>query len=139
VITFYQVLAPNVITAHLTMLQLSCCETDFNYEEPFRSPSEVREFISDFSFPGIEFKPSRFDDGVLSTCFTWEVRLQGQATSIKGISFYKLDPKSRLVTYVRDIPEPAIKPPPLGALARFLRPGLGVFKGVPAGSRPGGM
>lgn len=113
--------------------------TDFNYEEPLRSPAEVKQFISDFSFPGIEFKPDRFDDGVLSTCFTWDVCLEGQETSIKGISYYKLDPDSRLVTYVRDIPEPAIKPPPLGALARSIRPGLGVFIGVPTGSRPGGM
>jgi len=39
---------------------------------------------------------------------------------------------------VRDVPESAIKPAPLGKIARDFRPGLGVFKGVPVGSRPGG-
>jgi hypothetical protein len=112
---------------------------DFNYEEPLRSPEEVRQFIEDFSFPGIQFKPDRFDDGIDATCFTWEVTIEGQETSIKGVSFYKMDPMSRQVTYVRDIPESALKPPPLGALARLLQPGLGVFSGVPAGSRPGGL
>jgi SnoaL-like domain len=109
---------------------------DFNYKEPLQGPAEVRQFIQDFSFPGIEFKPDRFDDGIFSTCFTWDVCLEGADTTVKGLSFYELDPQSRLITYVRDVPESAIKPPPLGGLARALRPGLGVFQGVPTGSRP---
>jgi hypothetical protein len=112
---------------------------DFNYEELLQGTAEVQKFIEDFSFPGIEFKPTRFDDGVDSTCFTWEVRLAGQADAIKGMSFYELDHQTRKISYVRDVPESAVKEPPLGKLARTLRPGLGVFKGVPAGSRPGGM
>jgi hypothetical protein len=112
---------------------------DFNYEEPLKGPGEVRKFIEDFSFPGIEFRPERFDDGVDSTCFTWDVCLEGQTDTIKGLSFYELDPETRKITYVRDVPESAIKPPPLGSIARYIRPGLGVFKGVPLGSRPGGM
>lgn len=112
---------------------------DFNYDEVLNGKVEVRKFIEDFSFPGIEFKPDRFDDGVLSTCFTWDVCLDGQTDSIKGMSFYELDPETRLIRYVRDVPESAIKPPPLGRLARALRPGLGVFEGVPAASREGGM
>lgn len=112
---------------------------DFNYDEILSGKAEVRKFIEDFSFPGIEFKPDRFDDGTLSTCFTWDVCLDGQEDSIKGMSFYELDPKSRLITYVRDVPESAMKPPPIGNLARALRPGLGVFQGVPVGSRNGGM
>jgi len=59
--------------------------------------------------------------------------------TIKGISFYEIDPESRLITYVRDVPESAIKPPILGKLARQLRPGLGYFQGVKIGSRPGGL
>jgi hypothetical protein len=55
------------------------------------------------------------------------------------LSFFELDPTSRKITYVRDVPESAIKPPVLGTWARQLRPGLGVFTGVPQGSRPGGM
>jgi hypothetical protein len=112
---------------------------DFNYEEVLRGPAEVRQFVEDFSFPGIEFRPIKFDDGVDSTCFTWEVVLNDAPDTIHGISFYELDPVSRLITYCRDVPESAIKPPILGKLARQLRPGLGVFQAVPLGSRPGGM
>eukprot|EP00979_Chaetoceros_neogracilis_P014563 scaffold4737_cov136-Chaetoceros_neogracile.AAC.5 len=112
---------------------------DFNYENVLKGKEEVRQFIEDFSFPGIEFRAQRFDDGVLSTCFTWEVLLMDAPETIKGISFYELDPDTRKITYVRDVPESAIKPPILGKIARQLRPGLGVFQGVQIGSRPGGM
>lgn len=112
---------------------------DFNYDEILNGKAEVKKFIEDFSFPGIEFKADRFDDGVLSTCFTWDVVLMDAPDTVKGISFYELDPDTRKVTYVRDIPESAIKPPILGKLARQLRPGLGVFDPVPLGSREGGM
>lgn len=112
---------------------------DFNFDEVMEGKNEVRKFIEDFSFPGITFRPQRFDDGVESTCFTWEVVLDGAPDTIKGMSFYELDPGTRLVRYVRDVPESAIKPPILGKLARDLRPGLGVFQGVKVGSRPGGM
>jgi len=112
---------------------------DFNYEEVLRGKVEVKKFIDDFSFPGIEFRTQRFDDGVLSTCFTWEVVLMDNPDTVKGISFYEVDPESNLVTYVRDVPESAIKPPPLGGLARKFRPDLGVFQSVKLGSRPDGM
>ena len=112
---------------------------DFNYEEPLIGKAEVKNFIETFSFPGIEFRPERFDDGIDSSCFTWDVCLDGQPETIKGLSFYELDPETRKIKYVRDVPESAIKPPILGKLARDFRPGLGVFKGVPIGSRPGGM
>lgn len=74
---------------------------DFNYEEVLSGKAEVRKFIEDFSFPGIEFKPDRFDDGELSSCFTWDVCLDGQDATIKGMSFYELDPETRLIRYVR--------------------------------------
>jgi hypothetical protein len=114
---------------------------DFNYEDLLNGPDEVRKFIEDFSFPGIEFRPQRFDDGIDGCCFTWEVALDGvpDNETIKGISFYELDPDTRKIKYVRDVPESAIKPPILGKLARQFRPGLGVFKPVKLGSRPGGM
>ncbi len=98
---------------------------DFNYEDLLQGKDEVQKFIEDFSFPGIEFRPQRFDDGKTSSCFTWEVVLMDAPDTIKGISFYEIDPKTKLVTYVRDVPESAIKPPILGSLARKLRPGLG--------------
>jgi hypothetical protein len=111
---------------------------DFNYEETLQGPVQVRKFIEDFSFPGITFRPDRFDDGIDSTCFTWEICLDDQTETIKGISFYELDNRTRKISYVRDVPESALKPAPLAKLARESRPGLGVFKGVPIGSRPGG-
>ena len=111
---------------------------DFNYEHVLRGPAQVEQFVQDFTFPGIQFRPRRFDDGVDSTCFTWEVVLDGAPDTIQGMSFYELDPVSRKIVYVRDVPESAVKPPILGKLARQLRPGLGVFRGVPLGSRPGG-
>ena len=111
---------------------------DFNYEDPLKGKVEVRKFIEDFSFPGITFRPERFCDGIDSTCFTWDVCLDGVEDTVKGISFYELDKETRLISYVRDVPESAIKPAPLGKVARSLRPGLGVFNGVPVGSRPGG-
>jgi hypothetical protein len=111
---------------------------DFNFEDVLRGPMEVQAFVEDFSFPGIEFRPIRFDDGVDTTCFTWEVILDGAEDTIKGMSLYELDPESRKIVYIRDVPESAIKPPILGTLARNFRPGLGVFQGIPLGSRPGG-
>ena len=113
---------------------------DFNFEQPLSGPDEVQQFVKDFTFPGIQFRPLRFDDGIDATCFTWEVVLDGvdDSDTIKGISFYQLDPSTRKIVYVRDVPESAIKPPILGKLARDWRPGLGVFQSVPLGSRPRG-
>lgn len=112
---------------------------DFNYEDVLNGPAEVRKFIEDFTFPGITFRPQRFDDGIQSTCFTWEVVLEGAPDTVKGMSFYELDPDTKKISYARDVPESSIKPPILGKLARQLRPGLGVFRGSRLGSRPGGM
>ena len=111
---------------------------DFNFEEPLQGASEVEGFIKDFTFPGITFVLTKCDDGIESTSFTWEVLLSGQEKSIKGVSLYEINPMTKKIEYVRDIPESSIKPPPLGQLARLLRPGLGVFNGVELGSRPGG-
>ena len=123
----------------MTFFDDSVVYRDFNFEDVIRGPAEVRQFVEDFTFPGIEFRPIRFDDGQDSTCFTWEVIVADAPDSIKGISFYELDPETRKIRYVRDVPESAIKPPILGKLARDYRPGLGVFQGFPIGSRPGGM
>jgi hypothetical protein len=123
----------------MRFLSESIIYRDFNYDDVLCGPDEVRRFVEGFRFPGIEFRPLLFDDGVDSTCFTWEVVLNGAPDTIKGISFYELDPLTRLIKYVRDVPESAIKPPILGKLARQFRPGLGVFVGVPLGSRPDGM
>ena len=142
---------------------------DFNYEEALLGKDQVKKFIdgkqelyescsllvhnvfiqlfhtcyasTDFSFPGITFATQRFDDGVGSTCFTWEVVLEGapEGSAIKGISFYEINPDSGLITYVRDVPESGIKPPPLGKLARQFRPAVGVFQPVAIDSREGGL
>ena len=95
----------------------------------------------DFSFPGITFATQRFDDGVAATCFTWEVVLEGapEGSAVKGISFYEINPDTGLITYVRDVPESAIKPAPLGKIARQFRPAVGVFRPVAIDSREGGI
>lgn len=113
---------------------------DFNYDEMLVGRDEVRQFIVDFSFPGIEFRTEKFDDGIQSTCFTWKVLLDGvdEQNAVKGISFYELDPTTKKVNYVRDVPESSIKPAPIGKLARLLNPELGIFGSFPTGSRPGG-
>lgn len=113
------------VTESMKMFSEDIIYRDFNYEDLLRGKNEVQKFIEDFSFPGIEFRAQRFDDGVSSSCFTWEVVLLDAPDSIKGISFYEIDPESKLITYVRDVPESAIKPPILGKLARQLRPGIG--------------
>ncbi len=104
---------------------------DFNYNAPFLGKKQVDSFSNEFNFPGITFVPEKISDGSVgskSCCFTWRVQLAGvpvdQAT--KGISFYKLNDQNQLV-YLRDIPEPAIKPPPLGTLATLVRPALRKF------------
>jgi hypothetical protein len=76
---------------------------------------------------GIKFVPERISDGKQSCCFTWRVELAGVEQATKGISFYSLDNEGKL-GYLRDIPEPAIKPPPLKSLAALVRPRLGKFK-----------
>jgi len=111
---------------------------DFNFEEPLRGKAEVKQFIEDFSFPGITFRLQKVDDGVMSTSFCWEVVLEGASDTIKGLSLYSLSEETGLIEYVRDVPESAIKPPILGKLARQVRPGLGTFTGVKLGSREGG-
>ena len=122
----------------MRMFDDSILYRDFNYEDILEGKEEVRKFIEDFNFPGIEFRTQRIDDGVESCCFTWEVAIADAPDTIKGISFYELNPETRKVSYVRDIPESAIKPPILGMIARDLRPGIGAFQGVPIGSRPDG-
>ena len=99
---------------------------DFNYKTPFLGKSEVAAFLDEFDFPGIKFVPERISDGTQSCCFTWRVELAGVDQATKGISFYELDDMGRLA-FLRDIPEPALKPPPLRALASFVRPGIRKF------------
>jgi hypothetical protein len=112
---------------------------DFNYVHPVSGKEQVATFAQAFAYlPGIQFRGQRFDDGILSTCYIWEVDLQGSPQPIQGISFQELNPSTRKIAYMRDLSAPAIFPPVLGKLARWLRPGLGVFRGVKVGSRPGG-
>ena len=102
---------------------------DFNYKAPFIGKSEVATFLDEFNFPGIKFIPEKISDGAKSCCFTWRVELAGVDRATKGISFYELDDKGQLV-FLRDIPEPALKPPPLRALASIVRPGLRKFSSL---------
>ena len=81
---------------------------DFNYEEMLNGKEDVRKFIEDFSFPGITFRPQRFDDGVLSTCFCWEVVIADAPETIKGMSLYRIDPGKYLKILFFSISSPYI-------------------------------
>lgn len=112
---------------------------DFNYPESFRGIDEAKSFLEKFTgIQGITFIPIEFDDGQTATCFIWKVQVMDAPDTILGISFYETNGDGKL-HYIRDIPESAIKPPPLGSIARKLRPQLGVFSPVPLGSRPYGL
>ena len=98
---------------------------DLNFENPFVGKEAVQAFIEEFDVPGITFIPERISEGSDSCAFTWRVQLSGVEGSTAGISFYSVaDGK---VTYVRDIPQPAISPPPLQTLAAQLNPRLRKF------------
>mmetsp|Transcript_51942 Transcript_51942/g.119485 ORF Transcript_51942/g.119485 Transcript_51942/m.119485 type:complete len:305 (-) Transcript_51942:283-1197(-) len=105
---------------------------DFNYESPFLGLAAVTSFVEAFDIPGIEFVPGRISEGERACCFTWAVKVNGQAGP-QGISFYELDEAGR-VAFIRDIPAPSIKPPPLLMLAAAFDPKLRVF--APRSERP---
>ena len=108
----------------------------------------VASFLEEFDIPGLTFVPDRISDGEESCCFTWEVDLGVEgAARVKGVSFYECESipgmierrgedgvvsqvkgKEVRVTYVRDIPESTLKPPPLQALAAAIKPDLRTFK-----------
>ncbi len=104
---------------------------DLNFAKPFIGKEEVKEFISEFDFPGIKFIPERISDGRLACCFTWRVELAGVQGYTRGISYYETNTEGTLVKYIRDIPEPAIKPAPLQEIASLINPGLRRFKPLP--------
>lgn len=99
---------------------------DFNYPTPFVGKEAVAEFVNAFDIPGIQFKLQRASEGARACAFTWKVLINGQ-DGPEGISFYEVD-KAGKVCYIRDIPAPSIKPPPLGSLAALVDPKLRVFK-----------
>jgi len=98
---------------------------DFNYEEPFIGLAAVTDFVTAFDIPGVEFVPLRISEGSSRCAFTWKVVVNGQ-DGPSGISFYEVDAQGK-VCFIRDIPAPSIKPPPLGRLAAFYDPELRVF------------
>lgn len=98
---------------------------DFNFETPFVGRAQAEAFLREFDIPGISFVPERISQGADAVAFTWRVAIAGvEGRQIRGISFYALDAQSRKLAFVRDVPEPAIRPAPLGAIAAALRPGL---------------
>merc|ERR1712070_613499 len=99
---------------------------DFNYPKSFVGKPAVSDFLSAFDFPGIEFVPERISEGSRGCAFTWLVKING-ADGPRGISYYEVD-NSGKVCFVRDIPAPSIRPPPLQTLAAAFDPKLRVFK-----------
>ena len=104
---------------------------DFNFETAFRGKAEVSDFLDEFDIPGIEFIPEMIGDGRDSCVFTWRISIAGVEGTVRGISYYatEVDQKTgkRKISYIRDIPEPAIKPPPLQTIASIIKPGLKTF------------
>ncbi len=98
---------------------------DFNYEEPFVGTRAVTDVLKSFDIPGVEFCIRRRTVGDAACVFTWVVRLNDQ-DGPRGISFYGLD-AAKKISYIRDIPAPSIKPPPLGTLAGLINPQLCTF------------
>jgi len=107
-----------------------CTYEDFNYEQPLLGKPEVRGFLKKFKeIKSLRFMPERFSDGMKACCFTWRVEIAGlpsDGPQVRGISFYRLN-EAGLISFVRDIPESALKPPPLQALAATLRPELRIL------------
>ena len=121
---------------------------DLNFDLPFVGLEHVASFLEEFDIPGLTFVPDRISDGEESCCFTWKVDLGVEgAARVKGVSFYECESipgmierrgedgvvsqvkgKEVRVTYVRDIPESTLKPPPLQALAAAIKPDLRTFK-----------
>ena len=105
-------------------MKLHVCYLD--YKDPFIGKDNVAAFLEEFDFPGIEFIPDRISEGKKGCCFTWRVTING-AEGPEGISFYEVDEASGKVSFIRDIPAPSIKPPPLLSIAAAIKPKLRVF------------
>lgn len=60
---------------------------DFNYPKPFLGKPQVKEFVEAFDLPGIDFVPTELSKGDDACCFTWIVKVNGNAGP-KGVSFY---------------------------------------------------
>lgn len=97
---------------------------DLNYKRPFLGRAAVEAMVTEYDLSGVEWELTEQTTGDRSCCFRWAVRIKGEEVA-DGISFYDGNP----VTYVRDIPTPLMKPPPLLSLAAALRPRLRLFRG----------
>ena len=110
----------------LRLMKDSILYEDFNYNDPLVGMQQVTDFVNAFDIPGVDFVPLKISEGERSVCFTWKVVVNGQ-DGPSGISFYEIDPSEGKICYIRDIPAPSIKPPPLGTLAAEVDPKLRVF------------
>ena len=80
-------------------------------------------------FPNVDFVKERLSEGERGCAFTWKVIVNGDEGP-SGISFKQCNEDGKVV-FVRDIPAPSLKPPPLGRLAGALRPRLRMFRAKP--------
>jgi len=97
---------------------------DTNYKEPIRGRRAVERLGEEYDLGGVEWLLTKSTTGESACAFTWQVNLKGKKAA-DGISFLEGLP----VTYVRDVPSPLIKPPPLQRLAALFRPSLRTFRG----------
>ena len=96
---------------------------DTNYKTPIEGKAAVEKLGEEYDLGGVEWVLTRSTTGDRACAFTWQVKLKGEVAA-DGVSFLEGLP----VTYVRDIPSPLIKPPPLQSLAALLRPALRTFR-----------
>ncbi len=111
---------------------------DLNYDVPFCGKAEVKEMVEEYDLGGIEWILENASTGKDACCFTWKIKIKGEEAA-DGVSFYDMrgSPEGgRKVTFIRDIPSPLVKPPPLQKLAALLNPQLRVF--APLQEGPGG-
>eukprot|EP00931_Biecheleriopsis_adriatica_P091272 TRINITY_DN65164_c0_g1_i1.p1 TRINITY_DN65164_c0_g1~~TRINITY_DN65164_c0_g1_i1.p1 ORF type:complete len:392 (-),score=84.28 TRINITY_DN65164_c0_g1_i1:56-1231(-) len=88
---------------------------DTVYTKPRQGKAEVEKFFNAGSIPGFAFIVDEISDGRRACGFRWHAEIAGQLGP-RGLSFYQLG-SDGLVTYVRDVPESTMKPPPLLQLA----------------------
>jgi len=97
---------------------------DMNYDVPFIGQKEVEGFLQRFQgIEGVTFVLEEVSDGDKAVGFTYHIDVAGQPGAVKGITYYEVNEKGKVV-YVRDVPESPTKPPPIQQVARLLRPGL---------------
>ena len=111
--SFYEAVNNKELELALTYVSEDCRYEDLNFPTPFIGKAAVRELLAE----SIASLPSDFafviDDiaaGPSGAGLTWHVELSGVPFPFgRGVSFVRLS-RDGLLLFVRDIPEPSVKP-----------------------------